>query len=54
MEYIKARIRAKIEHPFRVIKCQFSFRKAIYCELAKNDSKIAMLLASVFQVDQLI
>ena len=26
-EYIKASIRAKVEHPFRIIKCQFGFRK---------------------------
>ncbi|MBU0791841.1 MAG: hypothetical protein KKC55_15435 [Gammaproteobacteria bacterium] len=44
-EYIKAIIREKVEHPFRIIKCQFGFRKAIYRGLAKNDSKPAMLLA---------
>jgi IS5 family transposase len=33
-EYIKASIRAKVEHPFRIIKCQFGFRKAIYRSLA--------------------
>jgi IS5 family transposase len=55
-EYIKASIRAKVEHPFRIIKCQFGFRKAIYRGLAKNDSKLAMLfaLANVFRVDQMI
>jgi IS5 family transposase len=54
-EYIKASIRAKVEHPFRIIKCQFGFRKAIYRGLAKNDSKLAMLfaLANVFRVDQM-
>jgi IS5 family transposase len=56
MEYIKASIRAKVEHPFRIIKCQFGFRKTIYRGLAKNDSKLAMLfvLANVFRVDQMI
>jgi IS5 family transposase len=55
-EYIKASIRAKVEHPFRVINCQFGFRKTIYRGLAKNDSKLAMLfaLANVFRVDQMI
>ncbi len=55
-EYIKASIRAKVEHPFRIIKCQFGFRKAIYRGLAKNDNKLAMLfaLANVFRVDQMI
>ncbi|MBU1466324.1 MAG: IS5/IS1182 family transposase, partial [Gammaproteobacteria bacterium] len=40
---------------FRIIKCQFGFRKAIYRGLAKNDSKLAMLfaLANVFRVDQM-
>jgi IS5 family transposase len=54
-EYIKASIRAKVEHPFRIIKCQFGFRNAIYRGLAKNDSKLAMLfaLANVFRVDQM-
>tara|TARA_R110001606_G_scaffold12348_2_gene53893 strand:+ start:273 stop:731 length:459 start_codon:yes stop_codon:yes gene_type:complete len=55
-EYIKASIRAKVEHSFRIIKCQFGFRKANYRGLAKNDSKLAMLfaLANVFRVDQMI
>ncbi len=54
-EYIKASIRANVEHPFRIIKCQFGFRKAIYRGLAKNDSKLAMLfaLANVFRVVQM-
>lgn len=29
-EYIKASIRAKVEHLFRIIKRQFGFRKVIY------------------------
>ncbi|MDX2424031.1 MAG: transposase, partial [Amphritea sp.] len=55
-EYLKASIRAKVEHPFRIIKRQFGFRKAIYRGLAKNDNKLAMLfaLANVFRVDQMI
>ncbi len=28
IEYLKARIRAKVELPFRIIKCQFGFIKA--------------------------
>lgn len=27
-EYLKASVRAKVEHPFRIIKCQFGFVKA--------------------------
>jgi IS5 family transposase len=55
-EYIKASIRAKVEHPFRIIKCQFGFRKVVYRGLKKNDNKLAMLfaLANVFRIDQMI
>ena len=38
IEKIKASIRAKVEHPFRVIKCQFGHRKTRYRGLAKNTS----------------
>jgi IS5 family transposase len=48
--------KAKVEHPFRIIKCQFGFRKAIYRGLAKNDNKLAMLfaLANVCRIDQMM
>lgn len=56
IEYLKASIRAKVEHPFRIIKCQFGFIKARYKGLMKNDSQLAMLftLANLFKVDQLL
>ncbi|HBS6891121.1 TPA: transposase, partial [Klebsiella pneumoniae] len=44
-EYLKASLRAKVEHPFRIIKFQFGFVKARYRGLKKNDGKLAMLLA---------
>ncbi|WP_000552540.1 transposase, partial [Vibrio cholerae] len=49
-------IRAKVEHPFRIIKCQFGFIKARYKGLMKNDNQLAMLftLANLVKVDQLI
>lgn len=55
-EYLKASIRAKVEHPFRIIKCQFGFVKARYRGLMKNDSKLAMLfaLANIARVDQML
>ena len=55
-EYLKASIRAKVEHPFRIIKCQFGFTRARYRGLMKNDSKLAMLfaLANVVRVDQML
>lgn len=56
IEYLKASIRAKVEHPFRIIKCQFGFIKARYKGLMKNDSQLAMLftLANLFNVDQML
>lgn len=56
IEYLKASIRAKVEHPFRIIKCQFGFIKARYKGLMKNDSQLAILftLANLFKVDQMI
>ncbi|AGP81541.1 IS5 transposase [Alteromonas mediterranea MED64] len=44
IEYLKACIREKVEHPFRIIKRQFGFNKARYKGLIKNDSQLAMLL----------
>ncbi len=45
LEQIKARIRAKVEHPFRVIKCQFGHRKVRYRGLAKNTSQLLVMFA---------
>lgn len=45
LETIKARIRAKVEHPFRVIKCQFGHRKVRYKGLAKNTSQLLVMFA---------
>jgi len=44
-ERIKASVRAKVEHPFRVIKRQFGFVKVRYKGLAKNTAQIATLFA---------
>lgn len=54
MEYLKASLRAKVEHPFRIIKCQFSLVKARYRSLKKNDGTLTILfaLANVVRVDQ--
>ncbi|MGQ7033990.1 IS5-like element ISKpn26 family transposase, partial [Escherichia coli] len=53
IEYMKASIRARVEHPFRIIKRQFGFVKARYKRLLKNDNQLAMLftLANLFRVD---
>ena len=44
-EKVKAGIRAKVEHPFRVIKCQFGFTKVRYRGLAKNTARLHTLFA---------
>ena len=45
IQTINARIRAKVEHPFRVIKQQFGFAKVRYKGLAKNTGQIVTLFA---------
>ena len=45
IEKLKASIRAKVEHPFRVLKCQFGYRKTRYKGLAKNTAQITTLFA---------
>lgn len=45
LEAIKASIRAKVEHPFRVIKRQFGHVKVRYRGLAKNAAQLNTLFA---------
>lgn len=45
LEHAKASIRAKVEHPFRVVKRQFGYVKARYRGLAKNGAQVATLFA---------
>ena len=45
MEHVKASIRAKVEHPFRVIKRQFGHVKVRYRGLAKNTAQLHTLFA---------
>ncbi|MBL0531111.1 IS5/IS1182 family transposase, partial [Aeromonas caviae] len=47
IEYMKASIRAKVEHPFRIIKQQFGFVKARYkgkCEQVSQEQKMIILV----------
>jgi len=44
-ERVKAQIRAKVEHPFRVIKRQFGHVKVRYRGLAKNTAQLHTLFA---------
>jgi len=51
-ERTKASLRSRVEHPFRVIKCQFGFTKVRYRGLAKNTAQLKMLftLANLWKV----
>ena len=42
---LKASVRAKVEHPFRVIKRQFGHPKVHYRRLKKNTSQLFTLFA---------
>lgn len=44
-EKVKASIRAKVEHPFRLIKQQFGYAKVRYRGLKKNTARLTMLCA---------
>ena len=39
------KVRAKVEHVFRVLKCQFGYRKVRYRGLVKNSAQVFSLLA---------
>ncbi|SMG61314.1 IS5 family transposase [Paraburkholderia susongensis] len=45
IERLKAGIRAKVEHPFRVIKQQFGYTKTRYRGLMKNTAQLTTLFA---------
>ena len=40
-----SRVRARVVHIFRIIKCQFGYRKARYKGLAKNRAQVLSLVA---------
>jgi IS5 family transposase len=44
-EKLKAKIRARVEHPFHVVKNIFKHKKARYKGLAKNDAQLNVLFA---------
>jgi IS5 family transposase len=43
IERLKASVRAKVEHPFRVLKRQFGYTKTRYRGLAKNAAQVTTL-----------
>jgi len=45
LEHLRAKVRARVEHPFRVIKQQFGFQKTRYRGLAKNGAQLNTLFA---------
>jgi len=45
LEKLKASVRAKVEHPFRVVKQQFGYANVRYRGLAKNTARLTMLFA---------
>lgn len=44
-ERLKTSVRAKVEHPFRIIKQQFAYAKVGYRGLEKNTARLMMLFA---------
>lgn len=40
----KNRVRARVEHCFRVLKCQFGFRQVRYRGLARNEKHLQSLM----------
>lgn len=45
IEKAKAKVRAKVEHPFRVIKRQFGYTQVRFRGLAKNAAHMVTLFA---------
>ena len=43
----KSRVRAYVEHPFRILKCVFGFRKVCYRGIAKNLNRLQVSFALV-------
>jgi IS5 family transposase len=45
LETLKAKMRARVEHPFRVVKRQFGFMKVRFKGMAKNTAQVITLFA---------
>lgn len=45
IERRKSSVRCKVEHAFRIIKCQFGYRKTAYRGLAKNENRLYAMFA---------
>ena len=45
LEHLIAKVRSRVEHPFRVVKRQFGYTKVRYRGLAKNGAQLNVLFA---------
>lgn len=45
IENRKSSVRCKVEHAFRIIKCQFGYRKTVYRSLKKNENRLYAMFA---------
>ena len=45
IENRKSSVRCKVEHAFRIIKCQFGYKKTVYRGLMKNENRLYALFA---------
>ena len=45
LEHLRAKVCARVEHPFSVVKQQFCFQKTRYRGLAKNGAQLNLLFA---------
>ena len=45
IENRKSSVRCKVEHAFRIIKCQFDYRKTAYRGLMKNENRLYAMFA---------
>jgi len=45
IEKRKSSVRSKVEYAFRIIKCQFGYRKVRYCGLKKNENRLYAMFA---------
>ena len=45
IENRKSSVRCKVEHAFRIIKCQFGYKKTVYRGLNKNENRLYAMFA---------
>ena len=45
IENRKSSVRCKVEHAFRIIKCQFGYKKTVYRGLMKNENRLYAMFA---------